>query len=126
MGGLVLDIFVVYLIRVLSRAWKQRGTAGWEPTKANIANISSPLITWGCPVVEVDYVYKINDEIYSGAETIPFIWQSSAQGYVQRNPKDSVVTVRIKPSAPETSVMRSADQRRRQVGEERHASQGVL
>jgi hypothetical protein len=125
MGGLVLDIFVLYLIRVLSCAWKHRGTAGWELTKANIASISSPLITWGCPVVEVVYVYKLNDEIYSGSETIPFIWRSSAEDYVQRNPKDSVVTVRLKPQAPEISVMRSVDQRSIRVSE-RHASQGVL
>jgi hypothetical protein len=126
MGGLVLDIFVVYLFRALSRAWRLRGTSRWEPTKANIGSISCPLITWGCPVVEVVYVYKISNEIYSGLETIPFIWRSSAENYVSRNPEGSIVIVRVKPNDPGVSVMRCEDQPRTQVSNERQASHGVV
>jgi hypothetical protein len=126
MGGLVLDIFVVYLLRVVVRTWRRRGTSEWTLQKANIENISCPLIAWGCPIAEVVYLYKIDDETYSGSESVPFIWRSSAEDYVRRHPQGSVLTVRVKPGDPETSIMRGEDQARveAQIGDASRAAHG--
>jgi len=126
MGGLVLDIFVVYLLRVLVRTWKRRGISEWPLQQASIESISCPLITWGCPIAEVVYLCKIGDETYSGSEDIPFIWSSSAEDYARRHPQGSVLVVRVKPGDPETSVMCTGDQTRAvvQVGEARPAAHG--
>lgn len=126
MGGLVLDIFVVYLLRVLVRTWKRRGTFGWTLQQASIESISCPLTTWGCPIAEVVCLYKIGDETYSGSDDIPFIWRSSAEDYVRRHPEGSTLLVRVKPGDPEISVLRTGDQVRAvaQVGEGRPAAHG--
>src|ERR1700744_1659154 len=105
MSGLVLDVFVVYLFRVLVRAWRRQGTSAWESREASIASISCPLITWGCPIAEVVYLYKIDNDTYSGSESIPFVWRSSAEEYVRRHPQGSILTVRVKPSEPEMSTV---------------------
>jgi hypothetical protein len=62
-------------------------------------------MTWGCPVVEVAYIYEINNEIFSGSDEIPFICHSSAGDYVLRNPQDSILSVRVKPQDPQESIM---------------------
>ena len=116
MGGLVIDVFLVYLFRTLLRKWRQRGTSQWEARKAQVASISSPLV-WGCPVVEVVYLYRINEETYSGLETVPFIWLSSAEDYVRRNPQQSILIARVKPGDPARSTIRNEDQVRMQVSE---------
>jgi len=110
MGGFVLDIFVLYLIRVSIRFWRRRGTSSWMLQQANIENISRSLATWGCPLAEVTYVFKVGDETYSGSDEIPFIWRSSAEAYVHRHPKGSTLVVRVKPGDPETSVLNVGDQ----------------
>jgi hypothetical protein len=126
MGGLVLDIFVVYLLRVLVRAWRRRGTSEWMPQQAKIEIVSCPLITWGCPIVELVYLYKIDNETYSGSESIPFIWRSSAEGYARDQARGGVLTVRVKPGDPEISILRSEDQVRAvaQIGDVGHVTPG--
>ena len=126
MSGLILDIFVVYLFKVFVRAWRRRGTSEWELRKANIASISCPTTGWGCPVVEVVYVYKINDIPYSGSTDIPFIWRTSAEEYARRHPLASVLEVRVKPDDPEISVVRGEDQVHvmAQIGDVRQAAHG--
>lgn len=109
MGGLFLDIFVLYVVRVLIRFWKQRGTSGWVLQQANIECISRPLSAWGCPVAEIVYLYTIGDETYSGSDSIPFIWRSSAEDYVRRHPEGSTLLVRVKPDDPSISVLRARD-----------------
>jgi hypothetical protein len=126
MGGLVLDIFIVYLFRVLIRAWRRLGTSEWELRKATVASVSCPPIAWGCPIVEVVYLYKIDEMTYSGSANIPFIWRSSANEYARKHPQESILEVRVKPGDPEISVMRAEDQARAvaQLGDVRHAAHG--
>jgi hypothetical protein len=75
--------------------------------------------------VGVPYVYKVDDTTLSGMESIPFLWGSSAEDYVRRNPPESSLTVRVKPSEPEISIMRDEDQDRTQASDEHHALHGV-
>jgi hypothetical protein len=62
MGGLLLDIFVVYLIRVLIRRWRQLGTSVWDLKEARIADISNRPTALGCSVVELVYSYNVDDK----------------------------------------------------------------
>ena len=105
MGGFFLDIFALYLLRVLIRSWKRLRSAGWAVQKGTIDDISCPLTMWGCPVAEIVYLYKINDRMYSGSESIPFIWHSSAEDFVRTHPRGSILGVRAKPSDPEISIL---------------------
>jgi hypothetical protein len=72
------------------------------------------------------YLYKIDDETYSGSESVPFVWRSSAEDYVRKHPQGSVLTVRVKPGDPETSIMRGEDQAgvAAQIGDASHAARG--
>jgi hypothetical protein len=78
MGGLVVDIFAVYLIRALVRKWRRLGTSAWERTEGRIADISRRPIALGCLVIELVYLYNVDDKNLSRMESVPFLWNSSA------------------------------------------------
>jgi hypothetical protein len=59
----------------------------------------------GCPVVELIYLYDVNDKALAGMESVPFLLEGSAEDYVERNPRDSSLTIRMKPGQPEVSIM---------------------
>ena|SRR5947199_5656145 len=106
MIGWFLDIWVMYVLRALLRMWKRRGTSHWERRQAHVASIAFEPRVWGCDVVEIVYVYKIEGETYSATESVPFLWKSSAEDYIRRNPKDSMLHIRVNPSEPGVSVVR--------------------
>jgi hypothetical protein len=105
MLGLVLDIYVVYIVRALLRIWRRRRSSAWEATEARVASISDDPKGWGCTVVEVIYVYKSDGEIYAGNETIPFIWDSSAKDYTRTYPQGSTLAILVKPGDPKVSII---------------------
>ncbi len=105
MGGFVIDIFLVYVLRVLVRAWKRTRTSSWELLTARVAEASCPMMPLGCPVAEIVYVYVVLGETYSGLASVPFIWQSSADLYVQQHPPGALISVRVSQLAPLESFM---------------------
>jgi hypothetical protein len=111
MGGLVLDVFIAYLLRVLMRMWRETRSSAWNLIEAEIATISAPS-AWGCPLVEVVYLYKHNDVEYSGLENLPFVSENSVARYFRDHPQGSMILVRVNALNPEVSVLRTADQER--------------
>ncbi len=105
MGGLFIDIFVVYLVRILYRSRRRLGTSAWDLREAKVVSISRPPAGYGCPVVEVVYSYAESDRTCWGSADIPFIWRSSADDYVGRHPVGSVLVVRVKPGDPDISTL---------------------
>lgn len=109
MGGLFLDILVVYLIRVLVRRWRQRGTSAWNLKEARIADISYRPTAWGCSFVELIYLYNVDDKNLARMESVPFLSDSSANGYVRNHPRESSLSIRVNPGKPEVSVVVDED-----------------
>lgn len=106
MGGLFVDVFVLYLIRILHRAWRKRGTSKWDLKQAKVVTISCPPAAYGCPVAETVYSYTLGDRTCRGSDDIPFIWRVSADEYVRKHPAESVLDVRVNPDEPEISMVK--------------------
>jgi hypothetical protein len=111
MGGLIIDVFLVYIVRALFRLTRELRTSDWKTGTARVASTTCPRIPFGCPVCEVAYVYDANGETYSGLDEIPFVWQSSADSFAAIHPPDTPVAIRANPKAPQRSflVKRSVD-----------------
>jgi hypothetical protein len=109
MGGLFLDIFIVYLIRVLIRRWRQLGTSAWDLKEARIAGISSRPTVLGCPVVELIYSYNIADKNLWKMESVPFLSDSSANDYIRNHPRESSLAISVNPGKPEMSIVVDGD-----------------
>lgn len=105
MGGLFVDIFVAYLVRILYQAWRRLGTSTWDLREAKVVSISRPPAAYGCPVVELVYSYEAGDRTCWGSADIPFIWRSSADDYVRKHAAESLLAVRVKPDDPDVSTL---------------------
>jgi hypothetical protein len=105
MGGLVLDIIVEYLIRVIGRAIKRYRSRAWPTVTATVVSSACPLSGYGCQVAEVVYSYRIKGERYLGTNKKPFISSDSGADYVRRFVRGTEFTVRVKPEDPEVSVV---------------------
>jgi len=100
MGGFVIDIFLVYLFRILLSTWRRVGASSWEMLTATVAEASCPMMPLGCPVAEIVYLYVVTGETYSGIASIPFIWQSSAELYAKLHCTGTPIQIRVDPTEP--------------------------
>jgi hypothetical protein len=110
MGGWFFDIIVEYFYRVVARAIRTRGIAHWRVVKAKVNDSACPRATFGCHVAEVYYEYRVDGEIYTGADEKPFLFHDSGKDYVARFLPGTEITIRLKPSDPSVSFLREADQ----------------
>ena len=110
MGGLVLDLYVVYLIKLVIWAFRMRGSGKWPITTAVVFFIDEQAATPSYPTGRVVYSYDVDGESFDGENSKPFLWSKSAQRYIARFPEKSRITIRLKPADPKTSVFRDDDQ----------------
>jgi hypothetical protein len=110
MGGWFIDIVVEYLYRVIARAIRTRGITHWRIVKAKVNDSTCPVATYGCHVAEVYYEYRVDGEIYTGADEKPFLFNYSGKDYIARFSPGTEINIRLKPSDPSISFVREADQ----------------
>jgi hypothetical protein len=95
MGGLVIDIFIEYFYRAITRMIRRRGSGAWLVSKATVTSSSCPRAGYGCNVAEVFYTYRVDGELYTGVNEKPFIVHNSGENYVSRFAPGTEFTVRV-------------------------------
>ena len=109
MGGLFLDIYVEFIIRVIVRMFRARGSRSWTILEAKVTGTYCAPGGFGCAVANVTYKYRVDGELYTGTDSNPFVSTDSAKDYLQDHPTGSELLVRVKPGNPESSVVRQDD-----------------
>jgi hypothetical protein len=110
MVGWYLDVLVGYLIRIMIRMMKARGSSTWPVEKGTVTGSSCDAAAYGGPVAEITYTYTHKGEYFSGMNREPFILLSSADEYVARFRAGGDVIVRVNAGEPEASIVREDDQ----------------
>jgi hypothetical protein len=110
-GGLFLDVFIAFIVKLILRAKRSWGSSKWKLVKAKIDN-SCVGGGWvmNCPTAEVGYAYEFNGMTYSVIDAQPFFMDSSAKYYVARRTRGETAFVRVNPDEPKRSGLRRADQ----------------
>ncbi len=108
LSGWYVDILVVYLFRVAVRSFKARGSAGWIVCNATVTG--SRYLSNTCDVVEITYLYTVDDEPFTGISQEPFLSSTLAKQQAAWFSACSKIVVRVDPAAHNTSVVRDADQ----------------
>lgn len=85
MRGLFLDVYIVYLFRMLWRLANLFHSRAWVNVTATV--FGSHLDKGTNVIVRVDYVYAMNEQKYAESFEKPFLVDSSAQVYAERFPK---------------------------------------
>ncbi|MGC2636465.1 MAG: DUF3592 domain-containing protein [Acidobacteriaceae bacterium] len=105
MGGLILDIWVAFLIRTLANGFRRFRSRKWPTAKARVFSAyATGSGGFGCAVTTVSYDYRVGDEKYSGTYDWPCLSHSAAEDDAKIYPKGKEITVLYNPNDPSRSV----------------------
>lgn len=110
MGGLFIDIYIEYFIRLIVRLIRDHKSRNWPAVEATISSTDSERLGYACPCAQLNYIYQVSAESYSGSHVRGFILRSSAEDFAGEFLNRGKAVVRIKPGDPEHSVLRYDDQ----------------
>ena len=96
MGGLVLDIVVVFLWKSATRAIQFIGSLRWKRTVASVREVIVLDPFLGCPSVRVYYRFDSTPRFTEGEDEVPFLLRWSAKQYAQRLSQAATVIVRVR------------------------------
>jgi hypothetical protein len=106
MSGLFLDVYIVYLLRILWRLGNLFRTRAWTNLTATILGCHLDKST--NIIVRVDYLYATNGKTYAESFAKPFLVDSSAQLYAEQFSKGASFNIRVKPGDPSVSIADSS------------------
>ncbi len=110
--GLVIDVIIEYLIRLVSRAVRRRRSSDWPRVEGLVLSSKSGSgATAGSVVAEISYVYTCGDTDYPASSKKPFWTSDSAEEYATGFSAGQRVVIRVAPGRPEKSVLVEEDQR---------------
>jgi hypothetical protein len=109
MAGLVIDIYVEWIFRVVARLIQEIRTAAWSISPAKVTGAFARRVGYGCDKAEVNYTYRIDGKTYMGRNVKPFIFLNSANSYAEQFPKSKEISVRVNPRDPSSSRLLDSD-----------------
>jgi len=104
MGGLVLDIFVEFLFRIMARVFNEIRSQTWPVVTATVTGSGYVSADFGCDVAVIRYEYSVAGERYKGVYKEPFLFRNYGEAYPRRFPEGVDYPVRVKPNDPSKSV----------------------
>jgi hypothetical protein len=103
MAGLVIDIFVAFIVRWAIIYWRKLGSHGWPTVTGRVVSCHLEKTGYGCPYVVLHYKYKMNFERFQGVIKKPYIYNNYAEAYIRRLPGDCELRIRVDPNSPARS-----------------------
>jgi hypothetical protein len=105
-GGLIR--LIVAFIRSLSVWLKGVGSGNWPLVEAIVTDDAVRVHGALTDTIEFPYSYRVGGELYTGLHEEPCFLSDRA--YMARFPKGRKLLIRVKPDAPESSIVRDPDQ----------------
>ena len=111
MAGLIIDVFIAWLVKLLARFHRTWGCRNWPRVEATIqgATVGGGW-TFNCPTTELTFTYEFQGQSYDFTDRKPFFLTSSAKAYVERYSLAKTPMVRVNPADSAFAVLRQADQ----------------
>jgi hypothetical protein len=109
MGGLVIDIYVEFIFRAVVLLFRTHRAKSWPVVQAEVTATHHRPGGYGCDVVDVTYQYRVEEELHTGMHEKPFLWDSTAQEYMEQHSPGRALLVRVRPGASEVSIVRDHD-----------------
>jgi hypothetical protein len=103
MAGLVIDIFVAFIVRWIVIFWRKAGSHRWPTVTGNVVRCHLEKPGYGCAYVVLSYKFKMNFERYHGNIKKPYIYDNYAEAYTRRFPAGSELRIHVDPNDPTRS-----------------------
>ncbi len=110
MGGLVIDIVVVFLAKSVYRAVLVVRSRRWERVEARVVESASRNPDMGCSFVQVHYRFGSNHDTLEDLDEIPFMLRTDAEAYARRLVPNTPIVVRVNPGDARDTHMFRHDQ----------------
>jgi hypothetical protein len=110
MGGLVIDIILVYLFKSTVRMFHFFKSSGWERSKASFTNWTVVDPDLGCPSVKLHYEFSSNGSLTTGSDEIPFYMRWHAKTYAESLSRELHPIIRVNPKNPDETQFFESDQ----------------
>jgi len=108
--GLIMDIYVEFLYRLVVSLLKSRRSINWSRAEAEVMSSQCPQATYGCDVAEIYYKYRVDEKLYVGIHQRGFVSNNSGMDYADKFPTGRKIIVRVKPGDASVSVLQEEDQ----------------
>lgn len=106
MGGLVVDVIIAYLIKLMLRSIRRWQSRKWQLV---MGRIDSSLVGGGwvlnCPTVELGYTYEFNGQTYNDIDCKPFLSDRLATLDAETFKVGETAKVRVNPNQPQQSFI---------------------
>jgi hypothetical protein len=103
MAGLVIDIYVAFIVRWVIIYWREARSHGWPTVTGIVVRCHLERPGFGCDYVVLHYKYKVKFERYQGLIKKPYIYDNYAEAYVRSFPADSELKIHVDPNVPTRS-----------------------
>ncbi len=110
MGGLVLDIFLAYLIKGSVRVFYFFNSSNWERITATITSRTVLHPDWGCSSVKVYYEFLANGLSINAWDEIPLLMHWHAKTYAESLSPGLKPIIRLNPKNPQVTRFFEWDQ----------------
>jgi hypothetical protein len=111
MGGLVIDIILMYLFKSAVRVFDFFKSSKWERTRASFKDWDVVDPAWGCPSVKLYYEFVSRKGLTKGWDEIPFYMRWHARTYAESLSRGLRPMIRVNPENPEETQFFELDQK---------------
>jgi hypothetical protein len=106
MGGLLLDVWIEFVIRIAINLYRRATSRSWTVVRARVTGgYSERGSTAGSELAIVNYRYKVEGELFTGKHKEPFLLSGRLDDYVSLFPADGECWVRVSPADPSRSFL---------------------
>ena len=105
MAGLVIDIYIAFIIRALMILWQKAQSRKWPVITGTIRASSFERPGYGCDYAQIRYQYKTSGERYEGVLKKPYLFRNYGEAFVRHLPAGSTVEIWINPRNPAKSML---------------------
>jgi hypothetical protein len=104
MGGLVVDIFIAYVIKASMNMWRRCGSTKWAVSEGVVDSVEESR-WWSVHVVSIQYHYDVAGERRDGSDEVNFIKGNSSYEFRRGIHSGMRVNLRVNPADPGASVI---------------------
>ncbi len=103
MSGLVIDIFIGFMMRWLIVSWRRVVSRNWPTLPGTVVRAFFEQPGYGGSYVEVKFKYKVDGKRYQGSLREPFMFENYAEAFVRHHPAGSELRIHVDPKNPSRS-----------------------
>lgn len=103
MGGLIIDIYIGFIVRWIVILWRKADSSQWPTVVGTVVRCHFEKRGYGGNYVVLQYKYKVESERFQGLVNKPYIYPNYADAFVRHHPADMKLRIHVDSKTPARS-----------------------